>query len=483
MEYVALLLLGSCALLGTIVWKQRQAIAALKEKRKEIVVEEHRMFSFLHGLGESLQNSRTQAEFYQFILNGAIRVVEGSQGALYLLDTKETKDAAALVPHAVTPDCAPLTKDLVVNYDPANPSKLQSAIQLRSIEPDENESILRDCLKHRRGLHLNDLSTHAAFSELLETDRAKLHLPAMLAPLYFGEGDLGVLVVLGHAQEKRRFDANDFAVFRSLADQCSLALGTAQLSRQSVVQRRLEEELLNAREVQRILLPNQAPPLPGYRIAGNNKAARTVSGDYYDFIRLGESHLGIAIADVSGKGLPASLMMAMGRSVLRANAEPWFSPSKALAVVNRILYPDMRQDMFVSMIYLIATSESGEIVMARAGHDPPLVYRAASKTVEELNPNGLAVGVDEGPVFERNTADLSLTLATGDALLLYTDGINEAQNAEGEEFGLERLRTAFQEAAPRGTDHIMADLHAKVAEFVGDFPQTDDMTMVVLEKT
>lgn len=476
MVYLALLLLGMCAFLGTIIWKQRQGIATLRERRKEIVVEEHRMFSFLHGLGEALQTSRTQAEFYHFILNGAIRVVQGTHGALYLMDAHDT----TLVPQAVSPGCPPLTVDLLNDYDPANPDKARSAIQLRSIHRDEANTLLAECLSQRRGLHLNDLSTHPTFSEVSESDRDKLRFRAMIAPLYFGERDLGVLIVLGQA---KRFDPNDFAVFRSLTDQCSLALGTARLSREAVAQRRLQEELLTAREVQRILLPHDAPPLEGYRIAGNNKAARTVSGDYYDFIPIGEEHLGVAIADVSGKGVPASLMMAMGRSVLRANAEPWFSPSKALAVVNRILFPDMREDMFVSMIYLIAKGGSGEIVMARAGHDPPILYRAATKSVEELRPAGLAVGVDEGPVFERITTDLTVTLASGDCLLLYTDGINEAQNAEGNEFGLERLYRVFREAAPRGATHILEQLEAEVEEFVGDFPQTDDITLVVLEKT
>ncbi len=476
MVYLALFLFGISIALGRVVWNQRRTISALKEKRKEIVVEEHRMFSFLHGLGEALQVSRTQAEFHEFILHGAQRVVEATHGALYLLDANGT----TLVPRALSPACPPLTPDLVPAYSPAKPAESRSAIQLRPIPLEETNTLLGHCLAQHRGLHLNDLSSHQAFASLPQAEREKLRFTAMLALLQFGGSSLGVLVVLSGS---KRFDANDFAVFRSLADQSSLSLGTAQLNRQAVIQRRLEEELRNAREVQRILLPAESPPLEGYRIAGNNRAARTVSGDYYDFLPLGEEHLGVAIADVSGKGLPASLMMAMGRSVLRANAEPWFSPSKALAIVNRILFPDMRQDMFISMIYLIASKKGGEVVMARAGHDPPLLFRAANGSVEMPTPSGLAVGIDEGPVFERRTQDYKMTLESGDCLLLYTDGISEAQNAEGEEFGMERLEATFQEAAPRGAREIERCLDEKIAQFVGDCPQTDDMTLVVLEKT
>ncbi len=469
-------LLIACGALGLAVWKQRQAIALLKGDRKAIIGEEHRMFSFLDKLGQALSGSRTRSELYHFILNGAVRVVAGDHGALYLTDPQKQ----ALIPKAITPDCPPLTQDLLADYHPNTPNEdLRSRLQLHAISLTEADPFFADCLQ-RDGLHLNQLADHAAFRNLPESERAKLPSRAMLAPLRFADRQLGLLVIL---REGERFDVNDFAVFRSLANQTALALGTAELSKQAVAQRRFQQELENAREVQRILLPDTAPTLAGFRFAGDNRAANTVSGDYYDFIPLSDGALGVAIADVSGKGLPASLMMAMGRSVLRANADQGASPAKALAVVNRILFPDMRHDMFVSMLYLVAHSGRGTIQLARAGHDLPLLYRAASQTVDEIDTPGLAVGVDHGPVFERDTQDITLTLHKGDCLLLFTDGISEAQNAQGDEWGLERLHAAFLDAAPRGADEIVRHLHEKVGEFVGEFPQSDDMTLVVLEKT
>lgn len=478
MAYVALALLGLTLLLGSIVWKLRKANATLREKRQAIVVEEHRMFSFLHGLGAALQTSRTQEELYQYILNGALRVIEGSQGALFLLDKK----GKSLVPRALSDHCPPLIASLLADYDPAMPKQQRSARLLRAVPLTDADALLVDCMKTRNGMHLENLGSHAAFQQASSEDQAKLPHRAMLAPLHFGQHDLGVIIVLNEGTAAP-FDANDFAVFRSLADQSSLALGTDQLSRKALAQRRLEEELLNAREVQRILLPDKAPPLDGFRIAARNQAARSVSGDYYDFIPLGKHALGVAIADVSGKGLPASLTMVMGRSVLRANTESWQSPAEALAMVNRILHPDMRTDMFVSMIYLIAKSGSGKITLARAGHDPALLYRAATQSIEEIAPPGLAVGVDAGRIFERDTHDHSLEMLPGDVLLLYTDGITEAENAMGDEFGIDLLQETFLESAPLGAEQILNDIHEKVAAFVAESQQTDDMTMVVLEKT
>ena len=223
--------------------------------------------------------------------------------------------------------------------------------------------------------------------------------------------------------------------------------------------------------------------LSGYRITARYQAAGSVSGDYYDFIPLGKHALGVAIADVSAKGLPASLTMVMGRSVLRANAEAWQSPAESLAVVNRILHPDMRHDMFVSMIYLIAKADSGEIILARAGHDPALIYRAATQTIEEATPPGLAVGVDAGRIFERDTKDFTLHLQPGDCLLLYTDGLTEAEDSTGDEFGIDRLISGFKDTAPHGAERIADALFKKVTTFAVDSKQTDDMTLVVLEKT
>lgn len=474
MDHIALFLLGIAVLLGFLFRHQRQ----LNAKRQKVLGEEQRMFSYLHGLGEALQTSRTQEELHQYILQGVMEVVQSTQGALYLLDKKQVR----LVPKAMSAQCPPLLAKLLPNYDPADPEELRSDLLLETISIDDKDSAFVSCLLKRESVHLKDLSSHPNFRDAAPSDREKIRCDTMIAPLYFGDSNLGVLVVL-RGKNAVPFDSNNFAVFRSLADQCSLALGTHQLSRQSIAQQRLEEELLNAREVQRILLPDKAPPLPGYRISGRNRAAGSLSGDYYDFIPLGKHAIGVAIADVSGKGLPASLTMAMGRSVLRANTEAWQSPAEALAMVNRILHPDMRIDMFVSMIYLIAKAGSGEIIMARAGHDPALLYRAATKTVEEIAPPGLAVGVDAGPIFERDTQDHAIRLENGDSLLLYTDGITEAENLEGEEFGMERLKKTFSDLATSSADEIMDAVYAKVGAFAVDSPQTDDMTMVVLEKT
>jgi sigma-B regulation protein RsbU (phosphoserine phosphatase) len=244
----------------------------------------------------------------------------------------------------------------------------------------------------------------------------------------------------------------------------------------------MEGELQNAREVQRILLPQEDPVVTGFRISGTNLPARIISGDYYDYIHLGGSLLGIAIADVSGKGVPAGLLMAMCRSALRSVAPGRHSPSEVLAAVNRQLFPDIREDMFISMAYAILDESSGRLLIGRAGHDPALWFRRATGKVEMLRSPGLALGVDGGTVFERVTKDQEIELDAGDCVLLYTDGVREAVDANDEEFGMERMSEVFRLAAPLGAEAVLRRIQEELRQFTGEGPQMDDITLVAIEK-
>jgi sigma-B regulation protein RsbU (phosphoserine phosphatase) len=231
-----------------------------------------------------------------------------------------------------------------------------------------------------------------------------------------------------------------------------------------------------------VLLPQENPVLAGFRISGTNLPARIISGDYYDYLELGDNRFGVAIADVSGKGVPAGLLMAMCRSSLRSVAREKSSPAAALATVNRQLFPDIREDMFISMAYCILDETNGKAVIARAGHDPALLYRHETGKVELLRSPGLALGVDEGDVFERVTKDQEIELYQGDCLLFYTDGVREAVNADDEEFGMDRMCECFRNTAPLGAEAVLTRMQEELRHFTGEGPQMDDITLVAIEK-
>jgi sigma-B regulation protein RsbU (phosphoserine phosphatase) len=211
--------------------------------------------------------------------------------------------------------------------------------------------------------------------------------------------------------------------------------------------------------------------------------ARQVSGDYFDYIKIDEERLGVAIADVSGKGVPASLIMAICRSVLRSKAAQNPSPADVLKQVNRQLYPDIKEDMFISMAYIVLDHARNGVTLARAGHDAPLLYKRATQTVEPLKPPGLVLGIDSGSVFDRMSNDSNVPLERGDVLVLYTDGVTEALDSEGFEFGLERMIQSVRASAVDGSSAMVTRVIEDVRNFAGSQPQNDDITIIAIRKT
>jgi sigma-B regulation protein RsbU (phosphoserine phosphatase) len=436
---------------------------------------EQRMFTFLHELGLAIEHEPSPSVLSRIIVDGIEKVIKARGGAIYFFGS----ESGFLHPSYISADCPPLIGIPVEVRKKAehDPRALESHIRLSRVAMDEG--ILGHCLSLGAPIHVKDVKSHPAFRDafIRYTD----DVSALLAPLRHAGKDLGVLVV-ARKHEDGPFTANDFTVFHSAAEQSSFAIGNARVHREAHEKRLIESELRNAREVQRILLPQRNPVVPGFRISGTNLPARIISGDYYDYFDLGEGKFGIAIADVSGKGVPAGLMMAMCRSTLRSVAPGRTSPSDVLAAVNRQLFPDIHEDMFVSMAYAILDPSNGILVLARAGHDAPLLFHHETGKVERLRPPGLALGIDSGAVFERVTKDFEVQLLRGDCVLLYTDGVREALDSDNEEFGMERMSEGFRMAAPLGAETVLARIQEELRQFTGKGPQMDDITLVAIER-
>jgi phosphoserine phosphatase RsbU/P len=454
---------------------QRRRNRRIRKRFRDLECEEERMFSFLHDLGLAIENEPSPTVLSRIIVDGIDKVVNARGGAIYFLGAGN----GFLLPSYISEDCPPLIGIPVEVRKKAerDPRALESHIRLSRVAVDEG--ILGYCLAVGETIHVEDVKNHPSFRDAFT--RYTDDVDALLSPLRHAGKDLGVLVV-ARRHKDGGFSANDFAVFRSAAEQSSFAIGNARIHREAHEKRAMENELQNAREVQSILLPQNDPVVSGFRISGTNLPARIISGDYYDYLDLGERKFGIAIADVSGKGVPAGLLMAMCRSALRSVAPGKTSPSEVLAAVNRQLFPDIREDMFISMAYGILDETTGKLVIARAGHDPALLFRRDTGKVELLRSPGLALGVDGGKVFERVTKDQEVDLFPGDCVLLYTDGVREAIDSEEEEFGMERMSENFRMAAPLGAEAVLSRMQEELRQFTGEGPQMDDITLVAIEK-
>jgi serine phosphatase RsbU (regulator of sigma subunit) len=237
---------------------------------------------------------------------------------------------------------------------------------------------------------------------------------------------------------------------------------------------RIEQELRVARLIQQTLLPKSAPDLEDYQIAAYYQPAREVGGDFYDFFELGDGRLGLVVGDASDKGMPAALVMASTRSVLRTVAQRvGIVPGEVLAEANEILYPDIPPNMFVTCFYAILDPESGRLLYANAGHDLPYLRRESG--ADELRARGMPLGLMPRMSYEEK----EIVLKGGEAAFFYTDGLVEAHNPQGEMFGFPRLRALVAEHGEQRSlgDFLLEELHS----FTGDeWEQEDDITLLTL---
>jgi serine phosphatase RsbU (regulator of sigma subunit) len=255
---------------------------------------------------------------------------------------------------------------------------------------------------------------------------------------------------------------------------------------QIIVKEKLEHELHVAREVQASLLPRATPQLPGWEFVARWQPAREVSGDFYDFIPLHTSHpdsysapnWGLVIADVSDKGMPAALFMALTRSIVRASVTGARSPADCITQANRLVCADTAQGMFVTLFYAQLDPATGDLTYVNAGHNPPWLYRAGDDQWIELTRTGMALGMFEVHTLKQN----ALRLNAGDFLFMYTDGLTDVTNRQGQRFETEQLRSVVHASRRASAAEMVAGLEEAVSRFSGGHTPFDDITFVVAKR-
>ena len=365
------------------------------------------------------------------------------------LRTAEEERGAAAAPAAPEPEGAPI--DIAPN-DPLL-AYLQSASGAVDVEALELDS--------------------PALAEL-KAAGVKLAVPLV------SQGELIGVLHLGPRLSEQEYSSDDRKLLDNLAAQAAPALRVGQLVRQqeaeAVTRQRFEQELEVARLIQQNFLPKELPELSGWHVAAYYRPAREVGGDFYDVIPLPGDRVGFVIGDVTDKGVPAALVMAATRSVLRASAQRLVDPGEVLERVNEHLCPDMPEKMFVTCLYGVLEPESGRFRFANAGHDLPYVKTAEGSV--ELRARGMPLGLMPGMPYEEKET----VLEPGDSLLLHSDGVVEAHDPGGEMFGFPRLKQAVADYPGGGEliDRVLADLHGHTGP---DAEQEDDITMVTLQRS
>jgi serine phosphatase RsbU (regulator of sigma subunit) len=267
-------------------------------------------------------------------------------------------------------------------------------------------------------------------------------------------------------------------ILTGIAQQLSLNLENFQLLAQEQERIRLAQELQVAQRIQASLLPDVVPAAPGYEIAHAWDPAREVGGDFYDFLPLPHGKLGLLMADVADKGIPAALFMATTSTLLRVSAHDHAAPDQALQHANAWINAGNREDMFVTAWYGILDPASHRVDFANAGHSLALHVQAVDGAIRMLRPAGMPLGVTEDLVLERD----AITLAPGDMIVLYTDGVIDALNEAEEDFGQDRLEALLFGRRGQPAQKVVDALRRAVLAHVGQAPLFDDVTLVVLRR-
>jgi len=284
---------------------------------------------------------------------------------------------------------------------------------------------------------------------------------------------LGVIRL--YTSRPRRFSEDELGLFELIANSAAMAIDNALLHKSALEKERLEHELRVAAQVQANLLPKACPTIPGYDMCAVSLASRTVAGDFYDFIEIPPDHLGIAIGDAQGNGMPAALLMATVRSALRAQIENAYSTEEIIYRVNNSFCHDTRVTSFVTLFYGALNIDSGLFTFTNAGHNPPFLFRAGS--VSRLQSGGLVVGIQQDARYKEG----QVTLQAGDVVLFYTDGAVECMNSRDEMFGANRLADAVRESIDLAAVEINDHIRSTIRAFLDGGEPQDDLTLVVLK--
>jgi len=319
------------------------------------------------------------------------------------------------------------------------------------------------------GIIVSDVNQNTDYIACRTTTKSE-----MAVPLKFNNVVVGVLNV--ESDQSDAYKDHELELMNAFASLAAVSIERAKLHKQMLSARRLEHEIAIARRIQKTFLPSGNPRIEGFDIAGFNIPSDEVGGDYYDFIPIVENQYGIAIGDVSGNGIPASLIMAAFRASLKAEIRNNFAIRAILSKVNNLLFESIDRERYVTAAYGVLDSKNKIFTYSNAGHNPPILLRESGE-LQYLNEGGMALGIFANSTYEEN----SILLKSGDIVLLYTDGVTEVKNENDIEFNEQRLIDAAKKTRDKPAAKIIEYIVDQAEKFKKDSKFIDDLTLIVLK--
>ena len=415
----------------------------------KLLKESHKRLEIIYQVTEAIRSVFTLDELLERIMEIIVEVLHPDRGYLLLLD----KETGELIPEVI---------------------KAPEGEEGREIKI--SSSIVDRCMSEGIALLVSDAITDDRFaaSESIIANRIRT---AMVAPIIYKSDTLGV-VYIDTRTRLMPFTQEELELLTGITNQAAMAIMNARLHAQLVEQHKLAREMEIARTIQMNLLPKVYPNLPGYDISAMSLPAKQVGGDYYDFLTLPDGRTGLAIADVSGKGVPAALLTATTRSYLQSEAQHGSSAlDKTVETINRMVCRDVTNDMYVTMALASLEPATGEIEYVNAGHTHPVLLTKRGE-FRFLDKGGLFLGIGEDLTYESGTD----AMEPGDLLLMYTDGVSDIQDLKGAQFGTDRLYEMLKELQPLPAEEIRNRIYQACVQHRGEADQFDDFTLILLKR-
>ena len=469
--------IGAASLLLPYLRTRREK-AQMDEERQMLSQEKEIVVDFMHDLVETIGQGLGRQELFNQVARTATKST-GAVSACVFERTENGKLRGMAVEGLFPPQRRLIESD---NDKPETRAKFLEKV-LRSETLEMGEGLVGEVASTGKSIMVNDA---ARDPRVVQNDDPALQIAAAIfAPIKFGDLLIGVLAVVNPASGLG-FSETDFSLVNSLAEQAALAIHNSDAMHLGIEKNKMDMDLSLASSVQSLFLPTAFPATKDLEVDARCLSSQQVGGDFFDFFDLGPSRYGLAIADVSGKGVPASLLMAIGQTTLRYLAKGGEAPAEAFILLNRELNERMREDMFITAIYGIIDLKKNTFTFARAGHELPLVVRPgkgrAKPKAEYLKSEGLALGMVPNELFEEVISDCVIPFNPGDFLILFTDGITEAADSKDEQFSTERLASFSEKSFGKSPKQFNDELLTKLQAYAGDALRADDVTLITARR-
>ncbi|MBK1876261.1 GAF domain-containing SpoIIE family protein phosphatase [Pelagicoccus mobilis] len=446
--------------------------AQLAQQEKLIVAD------FMHEMVLALGDELGKEEFFQRIVHASIVSTGALSACVFEKTDRGTLKSVAV--EGLFPPHRPLPEHVRAKI--ATRAKFIESV-LKSEEFPITEGVTGEACRTRKTILVADGRTDP---RVVKHDDASLRVTsAICAPIVFRDEVLGVLAVANSA-DGAAFSSTDASVVQSLAEQAGIAIRNKTFLTLLMERKQIDMDLAIARNIQLMLLPQSLPEIAGVELDARYVSSHTIGGDLYDVIPLGEQKFGLAVADVSGKGIPASLIMAICRTNLHRLAQREDSPLKVLKELNRAMTGEVKQDMYVTVFYAVVDLERSEIRFARAGHERPLLCSfdksRALSNASFPDSEGFPVGMMEPEQFDPFLEEKCVPFVAGDIFVAFTDGVIETANSTGKEFSAARLADSVRSLRKHKASAINAGVLNALDGFSGKTSYDDDLTLLTVKR-